>query len=36
MAGYHQVQLDELAPGIYFCKMIAGEFTATQRFVVIE
>jgi hypothetical protein len=34
--GVHQVQLDELAPGIYFCRMISGNFTATQRFVVIE
>lgn len=36
VAGYHQVQLEELAPGIYFCRMVSGEFTATQRFVVIE
>jgi len=36
MAGYHQVQLEELAPGIYFCRMASGEFMATQRFVVIE
>jgi len=34
--GVHQVQLEELAPGIYFCRMISEEFTATQRFVVIE
>jgi len=36
IAGNHQVQLGELAPGIYFCRMVSGEFTATQRFVVIE
>ncbi len=35
-AGYHSVFLDELSPGIYFCRMISGEFMATQRFVVIE
>ncbi|MCD4848710.1 MAG: T9SS type A sorting domain-containing protein [Candidatus Aegiribacteria sp.] len=35
-AGYYDVQLDELLPGIYFCRMIAGDFTATQRFVVIQ
>jgi len=34
--GYHDVLLDDLSPGIYFCKMISGDFTATQRFVVIE
>lgn len=34
--GVHQVQLDELAPGTYFCRMISGDFTANQRFVVIE
>ncbi len=35
-AGYHSVFLDELSPGIYFCRMVSGNFTATQRFVVIE
>ncbi len=34
--GTHQVQLNDLTPGIYFCRMISGEFMATQRFVVIE
>jgi hypothetical protein len=34
--GVHQLQLDDLAPGIYFCRMISGEFSETQRFVVIE
>jgi hypothetical protein len=34
--GYHDVLLENLAPGIYFCRMISGDFTATQRFVVIE
>jgi hypothetical protein len=34
--GYHDVLHGDLSPGIYFCRMISGEFTATQRFVVIE
>jgi hypothetical protein len=34
--GKHHVQLEELAPGVYFCRMISGDFTDTQRFVVIE
>ncbi|MCK5115603.1 MAG: T9SS type A sorting domain-containing protein [Candidatus Aegiribacteria sp.] len=34
--GYHDVLLGELSQGIYFCRMISGEFAATQRFVVIE
>jgi len=34
--GVHLAQLEELAPGIYFCRMVSGEFKATQRFVVIE
>ncbi len=34
--GVQQVQLGEFTPGIYFCRMISGEFTATQSFVVIE
>jgi len=34
--GYHDVLLGELSPGIYFCRMISGDFKATQRFVVIE
>jgi hypothetical protein len=36
MMGYHSILLDALSPGIYFCRMISGDFTATQRFVVIE
>ncbi len=35
-AGFHDVQLGELSPGIYFCRMISGNFVSTQRFVVIE
>lgn len=35
-AGYHSILIDDLSPGIYFCLMTAGEFTAIQRFVVIE
>jgi len=34
--GYHSVYLEELSPGIYFCRMISGDFTETQRLVVIE
>lgn len=34
--GFHNVQLEDLAPGIYFCKMTVGDFTATQCFVVID
>jgi hypothetical protein len=34
--GMHQVLLDGLPPGIYFCRMISGDFTETQRFVVID
>jgi hypothetical protein len=35
-AGYQQIQLGELAPGIYICRMRAGEFEATQRFAIVE
>ncbi len=34
--GFHEVLLGDFSPGIYFCRMISGEFAATQRFVVIE
>jgi hypothetical protein len=34
--GYHDVLLDDLSSGVYFCRMISDDFTATQRFVVIE
>ena len=34
--GYHSINLDNISPGIYFCRMISGDFTATQRFVVID
>ncbi|MCD4846873.1 MAG: T9SS type A sorting domain-containing protein [Candidatus Aegiribacteria sp.] len=34
--GYHDVLIGELSPGIYFCRMVSGDFTATQRFVVID
>ena len=34
--GYHDVLLGELSQGVYFCRMISGEFAATQRFVVIK
>ena len=34
--GYHDVLLEYLSPGVYFCRMISGDFTATQRFVVID
>jgi len=34
--GNHQVQLEKLSPGIYFIRMSVEDFTATQRFVVIQ
>ena len=34
--GYHDVMIVDLSPGIYFCRMISGDFTAMRRFVVIE
>ena len=34
--GCHTIQLGGLHPGVYFVRMQAGEFTATQRFVVVE
>lgn len=34
--GYHQVQLDELGTGIYYCHMKADEFEAIRRFVIIR
>jgi hypothetical protein len=34
--GTHLLQPGTLRPGIYFVRMTAGEFTATQRFVVVE
>jgi hypothetical protein len=35
-AGYRILYLNELNPGIYYCRMITDDFTATQQFVVIE
>jgi hypothetical protein len=35
-AGYGILYLNTLNPGIYFCRMITDDFTATQQFVVIE
>jgi hypothetical protein len=35
-AGAHTIQLQPLSPGIYFVRMRAGEFIATQRFAVVE
>jgi len=35
-AGYHAVLLNDLSPGIYFCWMVSGDFTGSERFVVIE
>ena len=34
--GVHQVHFTELNPGMYFCRMRTGDFTAMQRFVVIK
>jgi hypothetical protein len=35
-AGYQSILLGVLPPGVYFCRMTSGDFTATERFVVIE
>ena len=35
-AGTHDFLLNELTPGVYFCRMITGSTTDTQSFVVIE
>jgi hypothetical protein len=35
-SGSHSIILDELTPGVYMCRMTSGDFTAAQRFVVIE
>ena len=35
-SGNHNLQLEIQSEGIYFCKMKAGGYTATQRFVVIQ
>jgi hypothetical protein len=35
-AGSHAVQLDRLSPGVYFCRMISGDFMESRRFVVID
>ncbi len=34
--GVSAVIFEFLSPGVYFCRMIAGDFTATQRFVILE
>ncbi|RKZ02944.1 hypothetical protein DRQ21_07190 [Candidatus Fermentibacteria bacterium] len=34
--GYHSIQMDRFSPGVYFCRLVSGGFTDTQRFVVIE
>jgi len=34
--GYHQVLFSDLPPGIYFCRMVTGDFMEMQRFAVIE
>lgn len=34
--GNNNLQLEILSQGIYFCRMTAGEYSATQRFVVTE
>jgi hypothetical protein len=35
-AGFHEMALDGLSAGIYFCRMTSGDFSASERFVVIE
>jgi hypothetical protein len=34
--GISSVALEQLSTGLFFCRMTAGEFSATQRFVVIQ
>jgi len=34
--GWHSAQLEALSPGVYFIRMRAGEFEATQRFVMLN
>jgi hypothetical protein len=34
--GLHSIELGDITPGIYFCRMTSGDFSASQRFVVIE
>ena len=34
--GYHSIDISDLSPGIYFCRMISGDFNATQCLVVIN
>ncbi len=34
--GNNEIQIEGLGSGIYFCRVITGNFTATQRFIVIE
>ena len=34
--GMHSVYFNSLPQGLYFCKMCAGEFTATERVVVLR
>jgi hypothetical protein len=35
-SGWHTIQLQPLSSGIYFVRMRAGEFTANQRFAVVD
>jgi hypothetical protein len=35
-AGPNDVVLGDLAPGIYFCRMVSGGFRASERFVVVD
>ena len=34
--GYHDILLEGLYSGIYFCRITSGSFSATQRFVVVK
>jgi len=34
--GDHLLELSDLPPGVYFCKMTSGDFVAAQRFAVVE
>ena len=35
-SGYHDLQFECHSAGVYLCRMTAGEFTSTQRFVVMQ
>ncbi len=36
IGGFNEILLGSFSPGIYFCSFTSGDFSATQRFVVVE